>query len=63
MIWICIAVGHWISRLVKNYSFKDGPVEKLWEWGREYSSRVKFPLYEFFRPLREYFLALLGVHE
>ena len=24
---------------------------------------MKFPLYEFFRPLREYLLALLGVHE
>ena len=24
---------------------------------------MKFPLYEFFRPLYEYFLALLGVHE
>ena len=24
---------------------------------------MKFPLYEFFRPLREYFLALRGVHE
>ena len=31
--------------------------------GGEFSSRMKFPLYEFFRPLREYFLALLGVHE
>ena len=24
---------------------------------------MKFPLYEIFRPLYEYFLALLGVHE
>ena len=31
--------------------------------GGEFSSRMKFPLYEFFRPLREYFLALRGVHE
>ena len=31
--------------------------------GGEFSSRMKFPLYEFFRPLREYFLALLSVHE
>ena len=31
--------------------------------GGEFSSRMKFPLYEFFRPLREYFLALLSVYE
>ena len=35
MIWICISAGHdGISHLVKIYSFKNGPLEKLWGWGR-----------------------------
>ena len=55
-------VINWISHLVKIYSFKDWPLKKLWGEGGEFSSRMKFPLYEFFRPLREYFLAF-GVHE
>ena len=64
MIWICVVVGRWISYLVKIYSFRDGTLEKVWGWGWgwEFSSRMKFPLYDFFfRPLHEYFLALPGV--
>ena len=34
MIWICISAGHGISHLVKIYSFKNWPLEKLWGWGQ-----------------------------
>ena len=34
MIWICISAGHGISHLVKVYSFKNWPSEKLWGWGQ-----------------------------
>ena len=62
MIWICVVAGRWISYLVKIYSFRDGTLEKVWAWGWEFSSRMKFPFYDFFfRPLHEYFLALAGV--
>ena len=59
MIWICVVAGRWISYLVKIYSFRDGTLEKVWGWGWEFSSRMKFPLYDFFfRPLHEYFFSV-----
>ena len=62
MIWICVVAGRWISYLVKIYSFRDGTLEKVWGWGWEFSSHMRFPFYDFFfRPLHEYFLALPGV--
>ena len=47
--------------------FKDGPLEKLWGGG-EFSSRMNFfryqiPCMNFFRPLHEYFLGLIGMQE
>ena len=58
-------ICHW-PQILKS---QDGPLEKLWGWGGggESSRRNFFPLsnslYEFFRPLHEYFLGLIGVHE
>ena len=49
MIWICISAGHdGISRLVKIYSFKNWPLEKLWGWGQGIFELHEISLYEFF---------------
>ena len=55
------------GRLRGGY-FRDGPLEKLWG-GRgifepqEFFFVIKFLVWIFFRPLREYFLGLTGVQE
>ena len=49
---------------------RDGPLEKLWGWGGEGNFRAagtffryQIPCMNFFRPLYEYFLGLIGVQE
>ena len=58
------------GRVAGNLSLRDRPLEKLWGGGGgEFSSRRNFfslsnSLYEFFfRPLHEYLLGLIGVHD
>ena len=55
---------------IGDTSLRDGPLEKLWGGGgrgifelQEFFFVIKFLVWIFFRPLHEYFLGLIGLHE
>ena len=51
-----------LTHIVKIYSFKNGPLEEFWGWGGDFSSRMKFPLYDFLGLCVNIF-SVNGVHE